>query len=652
MSEKILVMITTSRSNNAAVKFASDMAKANNSELTALYVESTHDIKYSEDEKQALEENIKYAKNIGASVVTVYGTDIPKQIAQYAFLSEITKVVLPKLNEPALTKIFRRTIAERLSKLLPSAEICIIPSGEHFSDSIVKNLKSSNTKNIDLSDILKATAILSLTTIFGRFLIKAGIDEHNMISMYILAVMVTAMTSKSRITSILSAAFSVLLFNIFFIEPYFSLKTDNVNYPVTFLIMLIVGILISMLSAKVRIQAQNATEKAYITELFFEASRSFADAADFDEIIDKTAVKLEKMLKKTVIFYIPDAKGILTPKLTYNGTKKQIDSLYLSNDEQSIASWVARNNKRAGSGTDTFINSPCLYLAVQGKPSAYAVASIIMNREKLSSFENDIVIALLSECSLAIEKYILRKQKHDAEMKAQKKELQSTMLRAISHDLRTPLTGISGNAHLLITEDDKLNKQKKTDLYYDIYDDAIWLHTLVENLLSSSRITDGNLNVLMSVEMISEVLEEALKHISRQKKFYDIQIIEKDELLLSAMDSRLIIQVFVNIIDNAIKYSPRGSSIKIKLSKKDDKALICICDSGCGIPDDDKSKIFDMFYSGHNASSDSRRGMGLGLYLCKSIVNLHGGEIGVYDNKPKGTIVYFTLPIEEVSLNE
>lgn len=180
----------------------------------------------------------------------------------------------------------------------------------------------------------------------------------------------------------------------------------------------------------------------------------------------------------------------------------------------------------------------------------------------------------------------------------------------------------------------------------------ILLPNLVENLLSVTRLEDGTMNLNLQIELVDEVIEGALKHISRDHSDYELKFIHSEELLLAKMDSRLIIQVIINIVDNALKYTPKGSKIEIYARKENQMIAISIADNGKGIADCAKEKIFDMFYTADSKVADSRRGLGLGLFLCKSIIQAHGGTIQVADNVPHGTIFTFTLQAEEVTLNE
>ena len=197
-----------------------------------------------------------------------------------------------------------------------------------------------------------------------------------------------------------------------------------------------------------------------------------------------------------------------------------------------------------------------------------------------------------------------------------------------------------------------MDNASRIQAFTDIYDDSMWLINLVENLLAITRIEGGQVSLTLSVELMDEVITEALRHINRKSQEHAIHVSSSQDLLLARIDAKLIVQVIINLVDNAIKYTPAGSAIEIHSAKRDKWIIVSVSDNGPGIPDEQKPYIFDMFYSGANKIADSRRSLGLGLSLCKSIVTAHGGMISVSDNQPGGAVFTFTLPAEEVELHE
>ena len=261
------------------------------------------------------------------------------------------------------------------------------------------------------------------------------------------------------------------------------------------------------------------------------------------------------------------------------------------------------------------------------------------------------LVALITG-SLASRMKEYARESAQAAMQIEKEQLRADLLRSISHDLRTPLTSISGNASNLLSNENEFSQETRMQIYGDIYDDSMWLIKLVENLLSVTRIEDGRMDLRMSAELMDEVIAEAMRHTDRNRDGRKIEVSSDEEFILGKMDARLIVQVVINLVDNAVKYTPEGAQIRIHTGKKDGMVVVSVSDTGPGIPDEQKSKVFDMFYTGTNRAADGRRSLGLGLGLCRSIIRAHGGEIWVSDNKPQGAVFTFTLPAGEVTLHE
>ncbi|MBM6898701.1 DUF4118 domain-containing protein [Gemmiger formicilis] len=262
------------------------------------------------------------------------------------------------------------------------------------------------------------------------------------------------------------------------------------------------------------------------------------------------------------------------------------------------------------------------------------------------------LIVSIITVTLAIQNIRNIEEKERAALLAKNEQLRADLLRAISHDLRTPLTSISGNAANLLANDAKLDEEARHQIALDIYDDSIWLINLVENLLSITRIEDGRMNLRLSTELVGEVIEEALRHTNRQNCRHNIRVDLPDELLLARMDARLIVQVLINLVDNAIKYTPDGSTITVAARQQDHFAVLSVTDDGPGIAPARQAHVFEMFYTGEHKVADSRRSLGLGLALCKGIVDAHGGTITLTDNTPHGCVFTFTVPLGEVTLHE
>jgi len=649
-NEHILVCLSSAPSNARVIRTAARMAEAFHGAFTALFVETPETQESDDKNKTRLREHLRLAEQLGARIATVYGEDIPGQIAEYAKVSRVSKIVMGRSSH--LGRWLKKTnFVDRLTNQAPNIDIYIIPDTQpSFNLRLPKFIKPSK---FSLVDSAKTIGILLVCTLIGLWFYSLGFSEANIITVYILGVLLDSTVTRGWIYSAVSSVLSVLMFNFFFTVPRFSFQALGSGYPVTFFVMLTAALITSTLTKRVKEQARQAAQKAYRTEVLLGTSRKLQQANNQSEILSETARQLVRLLDRTVIFYSTRQDALSEPQVFLKEGAEADPHVYLRADERAVAEWVYKNNKRAGAATNTLSAAKCLYLAVRGKDKVFAVAGIVMEKEApLESFEKSLMIAMLGECALALEKEWLNETKKQISMQAQKEQLRANLLRGISHDLRTPLTSISGNAGILMGNSEVLSEEQKKGLYTDIYDDSMWLINLVENLLSITRIDNGTLNLNLQPELLDEVITEALLHVNRKSVEHKIETVLDDEFLMAKMDSRLIIQVIINIVDNAIKYTQRGSHITISAKKNGKFVQVEIADDGSGIPDEAKTKLFDMFYTTDNISVDGRRGLGLGLPLCKSIINAHGGIIYVKDNVSQGTVFGFTLQAEEVNVHE
>ncbi|KGE17027.1 sensor histidine kinase [Paenibacillus wynnii] len=647
--DHILVCLSSAASSQKVIRTAARMADAYHGNFTALFVETPETKAITPKDKAELRGNLRLAEQLGAQIASVYGEDIPGQIAEYAKTSKVSKIVIGRSNNKKRW-FAKSNFVDKLTALAPNIDIYIIPdTGQSF----YKNPKYTKTPELSLVDTVTTVGIMGFCTFIGLWFQFLGFKESNIITVYILGVLFNAMVTRGRLYSAVTSVLSVLVFNFFFTEPYFSLQAYDSGYPVTFLVMLSASFITSTLTMRVKEQARQSSQKAYRTEVLLETSRKLQQAKDTSAIIYATAHQMVKLLDKTIIFYSVQQDTLSEPLILLK-EESAVDPLtYTGREERAVAEWVHKNNKRAGTTTDTFSTASCLYHAVRGGDTVFAVAAIVMAEEdSLEIFEKSLMIAMLGECALALEKERLNEKQKEISMQIQQEQLRANLLRAISHDLRTPLTTISGNAGILIGNSEVLNEEQKKGLYTDIYDDSLWLINLVENLLSITRIDKGALNLNLQAELLEEVIAEALLHINRNSEEHTIHTVLDDELLMAKMDTQLIIQVLINLVNNAINYTPCGSLITISARRENHRVLVEVSDDGPGISKEAQAKLFDMFYTADNIRGDGRRGLGLGLSLCKSIVNAHGGTIDVKDNVPQGTVFSFTLQAEEVTVHE
>ena len=650
--EHILVCLSSSPSNAKIIRTAARMANAFHGAFTALFVETPAFTVLDKENVRRLHSNIQLAQQLGAKIETVYGDDVPFQIAEFARLSKVSKIVIGRSSATKKSLFSKPTLTERLIANAPNLDVHIIP--DTVSNASVFRAKWVRKKSnivFSTADTLKSIGIFVAASCIGLLFHNLGFAEVNIITIYVLGVLITSVVTTNRIYSLISSVVSVLVFNFLFTEPKFTLQAYDQGYPVTFVIMYLAALLTSSLAIKLKNNARQSAQAAFRTKILFDTNQLLQHAKNRTEIIFVTAQQLVKLLEKDIVIYLVE-NGALGEAHVFPESEAASEMDYVSENERAVAAWVLKNNKHAGATTNTLSNAKCLYLAIRVNSNVYGVVGIVIKDQSLDAIENSILLSILGECALALENEKNAKEKEEAAILAKNEQMRANLLRAISHDLRTPLTSISGNASNLLSNGISFDEDTKKQLYLDIYDDSMWLINLVENLLSVTRLEEGRLNLNISEDLMDDVITEALRHVNRKSVEHHINTESEDEFLLARMDGKLIVQVVINIVDNAIKYTPEGSHILIKTMKHENEVVVSIADDGPGIPDEMKARVFDIFYSGANKIVDSRRSLGLGLSLCKSIINAHGGKISVSDNTPHGTVFTFTLHAGEVQLHE
>ena len=649
-SEHILICLSSSPSNAKVIRTAARMAEAFHSSFTALFVETTETNELKGENLKRLRDNLRLAEQLGAQIATVYGDDPAVQIAEYAKVSGITKIVLGRTNHKSTVFLKSKTLVDKLTKLAGDIDVYIIPDTQPLYKKKASVIHLEDHK-FRWTDLLKAVLITAAATGISFCFYTLGLREANIITVYILGVLLTAIWTNGHLYGALASLLSVISFNFFFTVPRFTLAANDPDYPVTFLIMLVASVISSTLATRVKKQARQSAQKAYYMELLINSNQKLQQGRDEQEIIQIAAEQVSALLDRPVLYALAMKGQELSFQVSpQNEANKQLSAM--TPEEKGVADWVIKNNKHAGATTNTLSHAHNLYLSVRGNQEVMGVIGVPAKYyPPLEVFEKNLMISILNECGLILERRRLRDEKQKIALETQRERLRSNLLRAISHDLRTPLTSISGNAGVLMEKSIALTEEKEQEIYASIYDDSMWLVDLTENLLSITRIENGTMHLQMNAELIDDVLREAIAHVDRQAARHHIRVNLEDDLLMAKMDARLIVQVIINIVNNAIKYTPEGSHICISAEKEDRMVCIHIADDGPGISDEAKVHLFDMFYTAGIGKADSRRGLGLGLSLCQSIVEAHGGEISVENNEPHGAIFSFTLPLEEVNLD-
>ncbi len=649
---RILVCLSSSPSNQKVIDAAAKMAEAFHATLTAIYVKPADYDSSSERDKGRLQDNIKFAEQKGATVVTVIGNDVPVQIAEYAHASGADKIVVGRSGAKKRHFWSTTTLTEQIILNAPDADVFIIPdSAADFKKQSQRFIRTDQIRPT-WRDTLITLVLLAVSTGMGLLFAMFDFSDANIITLFILGVLIIAVLTVSPIYCIISSLAGVLLFNWFFTEPKLSFHTYEPEYLVTFAIMLITSLITGTLANKLKENARQAAREAFRAKVLFDTNQMLQKADGSDDVLKITMRQINTLLNRDVIVYpltqdkeLGDAIELDTPKYTDKASKRD-------ENETEIAGWVFAGQTVAGTHTDNYKKAKSIYYPICMNGYCYGVIAVCLNGKTPDPFEHSVLTSIIGECALALESLRNAAEKEEAAIAVRNEQLRSNLLRSISHDIRTPLTTISGNASNLLAHFEHLDPDTLRQIFTDIYDDTEWLINLVENLLSISRIENGKMDLHLSLEVVNDVIEEALRHIDKNADKHKITVELSDEVMLAKMDARLITQVLINLINNAIKNTQAGSEIKITSEFVAPYVYVHVEDNGPGIPNNMKPHIFDMFYSGDNGISDGRRGMGLGLALCKSIIESHGGSIILVDNYPTGCCFNFCLPAEEVTINE
>ncbi len=650
--EHILICLSSSPSNAKVIRTAARMASAFHARFTALFVETPQTKSLSPEDQQRLQANVKLAEEMGAQITTIWGENVPYQIAEYAKASGVSKLVVGRSNNRASLFHPHANLVGQLTELAPNLDIYIIPDanlGNRYRQPHPAPPKKLGERDWG-RDWALLLGILVLCTLAGLAFDRWGLRDANVITIYILGVLLVSTLTRGKTYGIVASVLSVLAFNFCFTHPRWTFQAYDAGYPITFGVMLAAALITSTLTNRAHHQTQAAAGQAFRTQILLETSQKLQRTVNREQVYQQVAVQTRQLLDRPVILY-PVQEGQLGTAQVYGLREGEaMPAVYTGPEEAAVAAWVVRNREAAGISTQTLPGAQALYLPMISGGQVLAVLGVVLApEEELPPFERSLLATMLTETASVLEKYTLSEAQKRSAWQAERDRLRANLLRAISHDLRTPLTSISGNANLLLESGSQLPAAARRQLCEDIYDDSLWLINLVENLLSITRIDSGGvLEIHTQAELIEEVITEALAHTNRKRSEHEISVKMEDHLLLARMDSRLIVQVIINIVNNAIQYSAAGSHIQLTAWAQEEQVVVEVADDGPGIPDEDKGRLFELYFTQPNGGGDSRRGFGLGLSLCKSIVEAHGGRIYVRDHPPHGTVLGFTLPREEV----
>jgi two-component system sensor histidine kinase KdpD len=499
----------------------------------------------------------------------------------------------------------------------------------------------SNSSKLPPLRWLEAISYTIAATLVTLLMNLAGFSEVNLVMVYLLAVVAIAARCGS-LPSIAASVVSVLIFDLLFTQPYYRITVYDSQYLVTFAVMFIVGLLASTLTSRVRYQADTARRNERRAEALYRLSRRLANTAKTSDLLHETEQIISEVFDAHAVIYLPNEERKVRPVLGH------VASFAASAKEFATAQWVLDHNEPAGAGTNTLPSSESLYIPLSTPDNVAGVMAIqpFNANSQLSIDARQLLETYATKIAFAVERNNLSERSQRAELESEAEKLRSSLLSAVSHDLRTPLAAIAGaasslDANICRESIDKANHE----LLETIVDESQRLTRLVENLLHMTRLSSGKVQINRQWQPVEEVIGSALHRLDHVLAGREVKVKIEGELPLVHGDDILLETILVNVIDNALKYSPSHSPIEIQSELTSGGIAIQVADRGCGILPGDEEKIFEKFNRGSGKNTD-RRGTGLGLAICDAIVRAHKGTITANNRDGGGTIVRFTIPHE------
>ena len=490
--------------------------------------------------------------------------------------------------------------------------------------------------------LLGAAILVCLATGIGWLFRLLQFPETNIVVVYILSVILTARFTEGYIWGILATVFSTCAFNIFFTHPYYTLSVDDPTYFITFAIMAITSVITSALTSKAKEMTAEAVRKGQESGALYYLTSHLADAESTDQIAGIMVETISRIMDCRAACLCFDEQG--KPERTFIQQKSEAEQIRRCVSDPAELQHRIENLRTGYIVGEEFYDWP-----IYGSESVLGILRIPKERaEALTDQQKTLLHSMLESTAMAMDRLRVMKERIRSREEATQERYRGNLLRAISHDLRTPLAGIMGTSEMIMDMTDK--SDARYALADGIYKDADWLHALVENILSLTRLQDGRLTLHKEQEPVEEVIGAAVAAIEKRAPEREIAVHIPDEILMVPMDAKLIGQVLTNLLDNAVKHTQPEEEISVTASKdpQQQMAVFAVADRGTGIAAQDLPNIFQMFYTTKGKGPDAKRGIGLGLAICESIVTAHGGTISAQNREDgKGAVFTFTLPLEE-----
>jgi two-component system, OmpR family, sensor histidine kinase KdpD len=488
-----------------------------------------------------------------------------------------------------------------------------------------------------MREAMLAVAIVAIATV-ASLVLRDALAPTNLAMIYLGGVVAIAMRC-SRQVSVTASFLSVAAFDFFCVPPYLTFAVSDYQYVVTFAGMLAVALVISAQTARLREHATLAAGREARTEALYRLSRGLAGESSIFEAARAAAALAEQVFGTRAVMFLPDDDG----KLSFR--RRTSDPLPMPQSEESIAQWVFEHGHKAGLRTDTLPGATALYLPLRGARETFGVLAILPDPEGriFAPEQQHLLEVFAGQTALAIERTISQRTAQETHLRMQTEQMRSSLLSAVSHDLRTPLASITGAASTLRAQGNRLPLETQQELLESISDEAERMGRLVSNLLDMTRFESGGVELRRDDYPLEEIVGTVLQRMERQLDGRQILTELSENLPMVFVDDVLFGQVLWNLLENAAKYTAPGTPLDLAAFEEEGAVIIEVRDRGPGIPPGEEERIFEKFYRG---KSNSARGAGLGLPICRAIVQAHRGTIQALPRKGGGAIFQIRLPIQ------
>jgi two-component system sensor histidine kinase KdpD len=645
-SERLLVCVGPSPTSARLIRTARRMAAAFGAEWLAVAVEPRGSHADQAAAREQIARHLRLAERLGAETHLLVGDDAAQTLLDLAVERNVTKIVVGKSNQPRWRRLLFGTLVDSLLERSGDIDVYVIRgAGEEArtSKTEIRDSKSEFRKSRigGTWRYLGAATVVTLCGLIGWGSAALHLSEANIVMVFLLGVAVVA-TWLGRGPAVAAAIASVIVFDFFFVPPRLTLSVADTEYIITFLVMLLIGMIVSTLTARIHEQLQAMRRLQRRTAALFRLTTQLSEVAGWEFLIHAAGRQLREIFDGEVVIFVRDKNGSL--RLRFG----EDTSLAKSEANAAVAHWVADHDQVAGLGTDTLPHAAARFVPLVG--SQRTIGAVGMRSSDLGRFSDPDQGRLLETCASLIALSLERDQSvleaSEARVRAETEEMRNTLLSSVSHDLRTPLAAIAAASASLRDRDAARDESHRRELLQTIADESHRLTRLVENLLEITRLESGSVEPNKQWHVLEEIIGSALSRVRDELGRRHVHIEIPPDLPLLRLDGVLMEQVFVNLFENAARYAPAGGPIDVIACQRDGKVEVVIADRGPGLPPGSESRLMEKFYRAPATSADGRRGVGLGLAICRAVLQLHGGRISARNRTGGGAEFILELPVD------